>query len=196
MLAILLLLAVEFKSYFQPLLIMLIIPFGMIGAILGHWFLGRSLELFSVLGIVGLSGIVINDSIVLIDFVNMMVRSGTPLGEALVEAGCRRVRPVLLTSTTTIGGLMPLMFETSRQAQMLVPMATSIAFGVATSTLLVLYLVPVFYSLYASLHDWFAGHGALARARQEQAAKAADASLSEFEAVQGPLAPVADVVSS
>lgn len=174
MLVILILLAIEFKSYIQPFLIMLIIPFGMIGAVLGHWFLGRPLELFSVLGIVGLSGIVINDSIVLIDFINMHVREGMPLREALVEAGCRRLRPVLLTSTTTVGGLMPLMFETSRQAQMLVPMATSIACGVITSTLLVLYMVPVFYSLYASVHDWFIGHGSLARSRQDSDSHADD----------------------
>lgn len=167
LLVILILLSIEFKSYFQPLLIMAIIPFGIIGAIVGHWVMGRPLGLFSMLGIVGLSGIVINDSIVLIDFINMAVRMGTPLREALVEAGCRRLRPVLLTSTTTVGGLASLMFETSRQAQMLVPMAISLAWGVAASTLLVLYMVPVFYSLYAGLHDRLAGRGALARSQQE-----------------------------
>ena len=194
MLIILILLAIEFKSYVQPFLIMIIIPFGMIGAVLGHWFMGRPLELFSVLGIVGLSGIVINDSIVLIDFINMHVRDGMPLKEALVEAGCRRLRPVLLTSTTTVGGLMPLMFETSRQAQMLVPMATSIACGVITSTLLVLYMVPVFYSLYASVHDWFIGHGSLARSRQEFDGHADDEPmpLPASEAARDSSVPVAD----
>ncbi len=171
MTAIFLLLAIEFKSYFQPVLIMMIIPFSLFGAVLGHWFMGRPLELFSVLGLVGLSGIVINDSIVLVDFVNSSVRSGMDVREALVEAGCRRLRPVLLTSTTTIGGLLPLLFETSRQAQMLIPMATSIAFGLTTSTLLVLYLVPVFYSLYVSGHDWVVGRGSLARVWREETAE-------------------------
>jgi multidrug efflux pump subunit AcrB len=174
MLAILILLAMEFKSYFQPLLIMLIIPFGMVGAIVGHLIMGHPLGLFSMLGFVGLSGIVINDSIVLIDFVNMKLREGTPVRQALIDAGCQRLRPVLLTSTTTIGGLMTLMFETSRQAQMLVPMAISLAWGVSASTLLVLYLVPVFYSVYADLHDYFTGHGGLLRARKGAVLQAAD----------------------
>lgn len=151
MLAIFVLLAIEFKSYAQPMLILMIIPFGMVGAIAGHWFQGRPLGLFSILGVVGLSGIVINDSIVLIDFINRLINSGRSAHDAVLEAGCRRIRPVLLTSATTVGGLLPLLFERSRQAQMLIPMATSIAFGVMASTLLVLFLVPVFYSLYASV---------------------------------------------
>ncbi len=150
LLAIFVLLAVEFKSYFQPLIILAIVPFGMIGAILGHGVQGHPLELFSVLGIVALSGIVINDSIVLIDFVNRLLASGMGVAEAVIEAGCRRLRPVLLTSVTTASGLMPLLFERSRQAQMLIPMATSIVFGVMVCAVLVLCLVPVFYSLYAS----------------------------------------------
>lgn len=153
LLAILVLLAIEFKSYFQPFLIMAIIPFAMVGAVLGHWVLGRPLELFSLLGLVGLCGIVVNDSIVLVDFINHRVKEGIPLQQALQEAGARRLRPVLLTSVTTIGGLMPLMFETSRQAQMLIPMATSIACGLMVSTLLVLYMVPVFYAIYHDLSE-------------------------------------------
>lgn len=151
MLAILVLLAIEFKSYFQPFLIMAIIPFAMIGAVFGHWALGRPLELFSLLGLVGLCGIVVNDSIVLVDFINHRLKEGLPLAQALQEAGARRLRPVLLTSVTTIGGLLPLMFETSRQAQMLIPMAATIACGLMVSTVLVLYMVPVFYSIY---HDF------------------------------------------
>lgn len=149
-LAILLLLTMEFKSYAQPFLIMLIIPFGAIGAIWGHYIMGRPMELFSVLGMVALSGIIINDSIVLIDFINHQRAAGVPLQEALVTASARRFRPILLTSATTIGGLFPLLFETSRQAQMLIPMAVSMSFGLAVGTVLTLYLLPICYSFYAS----------------------------------------------
>jgi multidrug efflux pump subunit AcrB len=143
-----LLLAVEFKSYIQPLLVMLIIPFGVIGAVVGHLCMGMPLTLFSFYGIVALTGIVVNDSIVLIDFINSRVRAGMPIHEALHEAGSRRFRPVFLTTVTTIGGLMPILLETSLQAQILIPMATSIAFGEFFATGLVLFLVPVSYSLY------------------------------------------------
>ena len=144
------LLAFEFKSYIQPMLVMLIIPFGMIGAVVGHAVMGIPLTLFSMYGIVALTGIVVNDSIVLIDFINSRVRAGMPIDQALREAGTRRFRPVLLTTVTTIGGLTPILLETSLQAQILIPMATSIAFGEFFATGLVLYLVPVSYSLYFS----------------------------------------------
>jgi HAE1 family hydrophobic/amphiphilic exporter-1 len=196
MMAIFLLLVVEFKSYFQPLLIMAIIPFSLFGAVLGHWFMGRPLELFSVLGLVGLSGIVINDSIVLIDFVNMSVRSGVNVHKALMEAGCRRLRPVLLTSTTTIGGLLFLMFETSRQAQMLVPMATSIVFGLVTSTLLVLFLVPVFYSLYVSSHELVFGKGTLAGDWQEEIIEEETVEVPAPEMAEGSYVGLPTVVPS
>ena len=187
LLAIFVLLAVEFKSYTQPMLILMIIPFGMIGAIVGHWIQGRPLGLFSVLGIVGLSGIVINDSIVLIDFINRLIDSGMSAREAVVEAGCRRIRPVLLTSATTVGGLMPLLFERSRQAQMLIPMATSIAFGVMASTLLVLFLVPVFYSLYASVVH--------RTARPDETAAAVD-EHSELPATEAAAPAIPEMASS
>jgi len=190
LLAIFVLLTIEFKSYVQPLLILLIIPFGMIGAVAGHWVVGRPLELFSVLGIVGLSGIVINDSIILIDFINRMVRSGVPVREALLEAGSRRVRPVLLTSTTTIGGLLPILLETSFQAQMLIPMATSIAFGLMFTTMLVLYLVPVFYSIYVGI----CGPSALS-GEPEATETEANAVLAPELAGDAPR-PVADTVRS
>jgi multidrug efflux pump subunit AcrB len=99
---------------------------------------------------VALSGVVINDSIVLIDFINSRVREGTPIRQALLESGERRFRPILLTSLTTIAGLVPLMLERSFQAQLLIPMAASLAFGLMLSTVLVLLLVPTFYSLYVS----------------------------------------------
>ncbi|MEM6690707.1 MAG: efflux RND transporter permease subunit [Planctomycetota bacterium] len=142
------LLSIEFKSSIQPLMVMAIIPFGVLGAVIGHLLLNIPLTLFSLYGIIALTGIVINDSIVLIDFINARVRGGMPLQQALLEAGRRRFRPVLLTTVTTVGGLLPILLETSIQAQILIPMATSIAFGEIFATFVVLYLVPVTYSLY------------------------------------------------
>ena len=144
------LLAIEFKSIVQPFLVLLIIPFGLFGAIVGHITLGIPLTLFSMYGIIALSGIVINDSIVLMDFINHRVAEGVPIQQALLESGARRLRPVMLTTITTIGGLLPILLETSLQAQILIPMATSIAFGELFATVLVLYLVPISYSMY---HD-------------------------------------------
>ncbi len=152
-LAMYVLLAFEFQSYIQPLLILLIIPFGIIGAIAGHAFMGLPITLFSMFGIVALTGIVVNDSIVLIDFINSRVRDGAPIKQALAEAGARRFRPVMLTTVTTIGGLMPILLEKSLQAQVLIPMATSIAFGEMFATMLVLILVPVAYSLYVNFTE-------------------------------------------
>ena len=152
------LLVLQFRSYVQPLLILAIIPFGMIGAVWGHALLGLPLTLFSMFGLVALSGVVINDSIVLIDFINSRVRDGVPMREALMESGERRFRPIMLTSLTTIAGLIPLMTERSFQAQLLIPMAASLAFGLMLATFLVLFLVPVFYSLYLRSYDgylWF-----------------------------------------
>jgi multidrug efflux pump subunit AcrB len=144
------LLTMEFKSYFQPFLIMAAIPFGCAGAVFGHALMGMPLTLFSMFGLVALAGVVVNDSICLIDFINIRVREGHPLRLALREAGCLRFRPVMLTSITTIGGLLPLLLEKSFQAQFLIPMATSLAFGLATTTVLVLVLVPVMYSFFGT----------------------------------------------
>ncbi|MGI9472794.1 MAG: efflux RND transporter permease subunit, partial [Rubripirellula sp.] len=144
------LLVLQFRSYIQPLLILAIVPFGMIGAVWGHAVLGLPLTLFSMFGLVALSGVVINDSIVLIDFINSRVRDGIPIRQALLESGERRFRPIMLTSMTTIAGLIPLMLERSFQAQLLIPMAASLAFGLMLATFLVLLLVPTFYSLYVS----------------------------------------------
>ena len=145
------LLTLQFQSYFQPLLIMAVIPFGIVGAIGGHLVMGLPLTLFSFFGIVALTGVVVNDSIVLIDFINHRVREGIPLEEALVDAGRRRFRPVMLTSVTTIAGLMPILLETSLQAQLLIPMATSLCFGLMLTTVLVLILVPTFYLIYSKI---------------------------------------------
>ncbi len=120
---------VEFKSHLQPLIILSIIPFGMIGAIFGHIFQGLPFTLFSIYGVVTLSGIVVNDSIVMVDFINKRIKGGLPVTDAILDAGRRRCRPVLLTSITTIGGMLPILLETSRQAQVLIPMATSLSFG-------------------------------------------------------------------
>ncbi len=148
------LLVVEFRSYFQPLLILAIVPFGVIGAIWGHGIMGIEVTLFSFFGLVALTGVVVNDSIVLVDFINARVRAGMDQHEAIVEAGRRRLRPVFLTSVTTIGGLVPMLMESSFQAQFLVPMATSIAFGLMLSTILVLFQVPVFFQLYLLVSEW------------------------------------------
>ncbi len=139
------LLTLQFTSYYQPLLILAIIPFGLLGAIWGHALLGLPLTLFSLFGMVTLTGIVVNDSIVLIDFINAEVRAGTDVRQAVINSGIRRLRPIFLTSITTIAGLMPLLFEKSFQAQILIPMAVSICFGLLASTLLCLVLVPTFY---------------------------------------------------
>ncbi|MEQ5835251.1 efflux RND transporter permease subunit [Marinobacter sp. NFXS9] len=140
-------LAWVFAAYTWPLAVMIAIPFGLCGAILGHLLLGIDLTILSLFGMFGLSGIVINDSIILVTFYQELREGGMPAREALVEASCQRLRAVLLTSLTTIGGLLPLLFETSLQAQFLIPMAVSIAFGLATGTFLILLVVPVLLSL-------------------------------------------------
>ncbi len=145
------LLTLEFRSYIQPVIILAIIPFGWLGAVLGHALLGLELSLFSFFGLIALTGVVVNDSIVLVDFINHQIRAGVPLREALVLAGQRRFRPIMLTSMTTVAGLFPMLLETSLQAQVLIPMAASLIFGLMTGTLLILFLVPVFYLMYGTL---------------------------------------------
>lgn len=140
-----LLLASQFRSYIQPVIIMTAIPFGLIGAIAGHFIMGLDITMISIFGIVALSGIVINDSLILIDFINHKVRGGAPLFESVIEAGQSRYRAVLLTSVTTVAGLFPLLLETSFQAQFLIPMAVSISFGLVAATALTLIFVPCLY---------------------------------------------------
>jgi multidrug efflux pump subunit AcrB len=149
LIAMFVLLTVEFRSYLQPLLIMAIIPFGIIGAIWGHLLQGMEMTMFSLFGVVALTGVVVNDAIVLIDFINLRVRDGLPIKDALTDAGVQRLRPVFLTSVTTIAGLAPILLEQSFQAQIVIPMATSLAFGLLASTALVLFLVPAMYYVYA-----------------------------------------------
>ncbi len=146
-LAIYALLATVFRSYVQPLLVMLAVPFGLIGAVAGHVLLGYELSLISVLGLVALSGVVVNDSLVLLDTINRRRGEGLRLHEAVVEGSIRRFRPVLLTSLTTFGGLAPMIAETSLQARFLIPMAISLGFGVIFVTPITLVLVPALYRI-------------------------------------------------
>ncbi len=145
MMGIFLLLASQFRSYIQPVIIMIAIPFGLIGAVFGHLIMGKEFTIISIFGIVALSGIVVNDSLILIDFINRAVRSGIDIETAVVESGKARFRPVLLTSITTIAGLLPILLERSFQAQFLIPMAISICFGLLAATVLTLLYVPALY---------------------------------------------------
>ena len=130
LLVIYILLAIPFKSYIQPLIVMGAIPFGIVGAVWGHVALGFDLSILSVFGIVALTGVVVNDSLVMVDFINKQREKGHALSDALREAGAVRFRPILLTSVTTFLGLTPLLLEKSLQAQFLVPMAISLGFGI------------------------------------------------------------------
>jgi multidrug efflux pump subunit AcrB len=141
------LLAIPFRSYLQPLLVMGVIPFGIVGAIWGHLLMGYDLSLLSFFGIVALTGVVVNDSLVMVDFINRFRAQGASLPAAIREAGIARFRPILLTSITTFAGLTPLLLETSLQARFLIPMAISLAFGVVFATFITLILVPVSYRI-------------------------------------------------
>ena len=136
------LLAIPFKSMTQPLYVMIAVPFGVIGALLGHIVMGITPSYLSIFGMLALSGVVVNDSLVLVDFVNRSVRQGMPLGEAVLIAGPQRFRPILLTSVTTFVGLVPLLSDNSIQAQFLIPMAVSLGYGVLFATAITLILVP------------------------------------------------------
>ena len=149
--AIFALLAIPLRSYFQPLLIMSAIPFGLVGAFLGHKILGMDLSILSVFGIVALAGVVVNDSLILVDYVNRQRRAGVPLRESILTAGSARFRPIFLTSVTTFAGLTPLLMETSLQAQFLIPMAVSLVFGVVFSSPVILVLVPCTYMILEDL---------------------------------------------
>ncbi len=154
-----LVLAWVFASYGWPLLVMAVIPFGLVGALLGHLIMGLDLTILSLFGIFGLTGIVVNNSIILVTFYRD-IRAENPGGSvqaALVEASRQRLRPVLVTTLTTIGGLLPLIFETSLQAQFLIPMAVAIAFGLGAATLIVLFLVPAMLAVYETAAERLQG---------------------------------------
>lgn len=155
LIAVYVLLAIPFKSYFQPFIVMAAIPFGVVGAILGHTIMSliygligaandpaASVTMLSLLGILALSGVVVNDSLVMVDFMNRKVKEGLTLGEAVRLAGVKRFRPILLTSLTTFFGLLPLMFESSVQALFLIPMAISLGWGIVFATFITLLLIP------------------------------------------------------
>jgi multidrug efflux pump subunit AcrB len=147
----------SFSSWSWPLVVMSAIPLGLAGAIFGHWLLGIDLTILSMFGLFGLAGIVVNNSIILVSLFKELQHKGAALQEALVGASCGRLRAVLLTSLTTVGGLTPLLFERSLQAQFLIPMAASIAFGLGFSVVLVLFFVPALLSMLESLRAWRAG---------------------------------------
>jgi len=141
------LIAIPLHSYSQPFIIMSVIPFGIIGAVIGHIILGISVSMFSLFGLVALAGVVVNDSLIMIDFVNKARVSGMTVREAVIESGTQRFRAIILTSMTTAAGLMPIILERSLQAQTVIPMAVSLSFGILFATVITLFLIPSLYML-------------------------------------------------
>ncbi|MEZ5305037.1 MAG: efflux RND transporter permease subunit [Verrucomicrobiales bacterium] len=139
------LLAIPLRSYLQPLIVMSVIPFGLVGAVVGHVVYGTVLSIMSMCGFIALAGVVVNDSLVLVEYVNRHRDDGYGLRHAVWEAGSKRFRPILLTSLTTFAGLTPMLLETDLQARFLIPMAISLAFGILFATLITLLLVPCVY---------------------------------------------------
>jgi multidrug efflux pump subunit AcrB len=173
------LIAIPLKSYLHPFIVMSSIPFGFLGAVLGHMIMGIPLTVLSMFGLVALAGVAVNDSLVLVDFINRARRAGLPFDEAIRQAGVQRFRPILLTSLTTFAGLMPLILEKSVQAQFLIPMAVSLGFGVLYCTVTSLLLVPALYVIVEDLKSgwtWLYG-------RPEAAQKPAEG-LTEVEAAR------------
>ena len=132
--------AIPLRSYLQPLIIMSVIPFGIVGAVFGHIVMRTELSIMSMCGFVALAGVVVNDSLIMVDFVNAAVKRGTPIMQAVVDAGCKRFRAILLTSLTTFFGLLPMLMEDSLQAQFVIPMAVSLGFGIILSLVAVVLL--------------------------------------------------------
>jgi multidrug efflux pump subunit AcrB len=145
------LLAIPLRSYLQPFIIMIAIPFGLIGSVVGHLIMGFELSMMSLIGLVALGGVVVNSGLVLVDYINRERRAGMPLVDAVREASVVRFRPILLTSLTTYAGLIPLMLEESMQAQVLVPMGISIAYGVIFSAAISLLMTPCSYLILEDL---------------------------------------------
>ena len=157
LLGIYVLMAIPLKSYLQPLMIMTVIPFGLIGAVIGHWIVGIPMNAISLLGFFALAGVVVNDSLILVHYINRRVAEGVPTIAAAVEAGTVRFRPILLTSLTTFCGLIPIVLEKSMHAQMVTPMAVSLAFGILFATGITLLLIPSLYAIQASLREFVTG---------------------------------------
>ena len=141
------LIAIPLHSYTQPLIIMSVIPFGLIGAVIGHIIMGKAISMFSLFGLIALAGVVVNDSLILIDFINKARDDGESAMDAVIQSGIERFRPIILTSLTTAAGLMPIMLETSVQAQFVIPMAISLSFGIIFATVITLFLIPSLYLL-------------------------------------------------
>jgi multidrug efflux pump subunit AcrB len=151
------LMAVPFRSYWQPVLILTAVPFGVMGAIWGHIIMGREISMFSLLGVLACAGVVVNDNLVLIDRINQLRAQGLSVLESLLQGGQDRFRPIILTSLTTFIGLLPIMAETSVQAQFLIPMVISLAFGVLFATAVTLVLVPAMYLFGEEVQDRIRG---------------------------------------
>jgi multidrug efflux pump subunit AcrB len=149
------LMAIPLRSYSQPLIIMSVIPFGTIGALVGHLLLGIQVSMMSFFGIIALAGVVVNDSLILVDFVNRERRLGIPLIQAVTDAAKKRFRAILLTSLTTFFGLIPIVLETSLQAQIVIPMAASLAFGILFATVITLFLIPSLYMILDDFGRWW-----------------------------------------
>jgi multidrug efflux pump subunit AcrB len=157
------LLAIPLRSYLQPLIIMSVIPFGIIGAVIGHMFLGVTINAFSIIGFFALAGVVVNDSLIMVDYVNRKVVEGMAPSEASVEAGGERFRAILLTSLTTFFGLIPILSDQSPQAQMVIPTAVSLAFGIAFATVITLVFVPCLYNILGDFVGYKASDEEVAR---------------------------------
>ena len=149
------LLAIPLRSYTQPIIVMLVIPFSIIGALLGHMIMGMTLSVMSIMGMLALAGVVVNDSLILVDWINRRLKEGVSIEEATRIAGVARFRPILLTSLTTFFGLTPLLLEKSTQAQFLIPMAASLGFGILYATLLSLLLIPTAYLILSDIKRLF-----------------------------------------
>jgi len=141
------LIAIPLHSYAQPLLIMSVIPFGVIGAVIGHIIMGRAISMFSMFGLIALAGVVVNDSLILVDFINKARAKGVAIRDAVIDSGMARFRAIILTSFTTAAGLLPIMFESSPQAQAIIPTAISIGYGIIFATIITLFLIPALYML-------------------------------------------------
>lgn len=141
------LIAIPLRSYAQPLIIMAVIPFGAIGAVIGHIIMGRAISMFSMFGLIALAGVVVNDSLIMVDFINKARAKGAAIRDAVIESGTARFRAIILTSFTTAAGLLPIIFESSPQAQAVIPTAISIAYGIIFATIITLFLIPALYML-------------------------------------------------
>ena len=155
MILVYILLAVPLKSYTQPLIIMSVIPFSLTGAIWGHYWFGLDLSMMSTFGLIAAAGVVVNDSLVMTDYVNQVRKEGVNTKQAVIEAGCARFRAIILTSITTFVGVLPIMFETSLQARFVIPMAVALGFAVLFATLLTLVLVPCLYLILEDIKALF-----------------------------------------